>query len=645
MQRSRVINAFGAVDDRARCWSSCWSPSSCTAPGSRSLAMVVLFVLMQGIRRTTTGCATSCAVDEDEDADAARRGCTRSCWSPSCTSRRCGRSPTRGRPGPTTLEALTVNVDPDETRALQAEWDAPRHPGAAEGPRLAVPRDHPPGHRLRAQRPRAAARATSSPSSSPSTSSGTGGSSCCTTRARCGSRAGCCSPRASWSPACRGSCSSSEGARGPARRPPRRVRPRRSLRQRRRRRPRAAPDGAPASLVGTSFEVEVGPVAHGGHCVARHDGRVVFVRHALPGERVRVRRHRGRRGDRVPARPTRSRCSTPSPDRVAAAVPVRRARALRRLRLAARRLADQRAAQGRRRARAARTGWPALDVRRRRSSRCPATPTGCGWRTRVEFAVDADGPAGPAPAPLPRRRAGRRLPDRRPARSSAAGVLERRVAGRRARSTSVAAGRRRAGAVARRRVRAGTAPAADGRRSGSTRGGWSGEFRRRRRRVLAGAPRRRRDAASAPSSTRSAPRPGERGARPVRGVGPVRRRPWPTRVGAGGRGAGRRGRRPGAWRDARRNLHDLPQVECAHGRVDRVLRPLARQAIRADLVVLDPPRTGAGRDGRSRGVAALAPRRDRLRRLRPGGAGPRRRDARRRAATGWPVCGRSTCSR
>ena len=34
--------------------------------------------------------------------------------------------------------------------------------------------------------------------------------------------------------------------------------------------------------------VEVGPVAHGGHCVARLDGRVVFVRHALPGERVRI---------------------------------------------------------------------------------------------------------------------------------------------------------------------------------------------------------------------------------------------------------------------------------------------------------------------------------------------------------------------
>jgi tRNA/tmRNA/rRNA uracil-C5-methylase (TrmA/RlmC/RlmD family) len=41
--------------------------------------------------------------------------------------------------------------------------------------------------------------------------------------------------------------------------------------------------------VGTEVELEVGPVAHGGHCVARLDGRVVFVRHTLPGEQVRAR--------------------------------------------------------------------------------------------------------------------------------------------------------------------------------------------------------------------------------------------------------------------------------------------------------------------------------------------------------------------
>jgi tRNA/tmRNA/rRNA uracil-C5-methylase (TrmA/RlmC/RlmD family) len=38
----------------------------------------------------------------------------------------------------------------------------------------------------------------------------------------------------------------------------------------------------------TEAIVDVGPVAHGGHCVARLDGQVVFVRHALPGERVRI---------------------------------------------------------------------------------------------------------------------------------------------------------------------------------------------------------------------------------------------------------------------------------------------------------------------------------------------------------------------
>ena len=43
--------------------------------------------------------------------------------------------------------------------------------------------------------------------------------------------------------------------------------------------------------IGDVLEVAVGPVAHGGHCVARHgdDGLVLFVRHTLPGEVVRAR--------------------------------------------------------------------------------------------------------------------------------------------------------------------------------------------------------------------------------------------------------------------------------------------------------------------------------------------------------------------
>ena len=41
-------------------------------------------------------------------------------------------------------------------------------------------------------------------------------------------------------------------------------------------------------LLGSVVEVEIGAPAHGGSCVARLDGRVIFVRHALPGERVRA---------------------------------------------------------------------------------------------------------------------------------------------------------------------------------------------------------------------------------------------------------------------------------------------------------------------------------------------------------------------
>lgn len=60
-----------------------------------------------------------------------------------------------------------------------------------------------------------------------------------------------------------------------------------------------SPDTEAQDWTDRMLELTVGPVAHGGHCVARaHDdrlsdaeqgaGRVVFVRHALPGERVRA---------------------------------------------------------------------------------------------------------------------------------------------------------------------------------------------------------------------------------------------------------------------------------------------------------------------------------------------------------------------
>ncbi|MGS0687047.1 class I SAM-dependent RNA methyltransferase [Nakamurella sp. GG22] len=47
---------------------------------------------------------------------------------------------------------------------------------------------------------------------------------------------------------------------------------------------------------GVDVQVDIGPVAHGGHCVARYDGRVIFVRLGLPGERAVVRITEAKKG-------------------------------------------------------------------------------------------------------------------------------------------------------------------------------------------------------------------------------------------------------------------------------------------------------------------------------------------------------------
>jgi tRNA/tmRNA/rRNA uracil-C5-methylase (TrmA/RlmC/RlmD family) len=91
----------------------------------------------------------------------------------------------------------------------------------------------------------------------------------------------------------------------------------------RRARPRAAKG---RSRVGERFEGEIGPVAHGGHCVARlpePESRVVFVRHALPGERVVVEITEGSDGDRF-WRGDAVSVLTASPDRVEAPCPYAR---------------------------------------------------------------------------------------------------------------------------------------------------------------------------------------------------------------------------------------------------------------------------------------------------------------------------------
>ncbi|MEV6395294.1 class I SAM-dependent RNA methyltransferase [Streptomyces sp. NPDC051907] len=76
-----------------------------------------------------------------------------------------------------------------------------------------------------------------------------------------------------------------------------------------------------SSLVGQEYEVEIGPVAHGGHCIARtEEGRVLFVRHALPGEKVVARVTEGEQDSRF-LRADAVRVLEASKDRVPAPCP------------------------------------------------------------------------------------------------------------------------------------------------------------------------------------------------------------------------------------------------------------------------------------------------------------------------------------
>lgn len=133
----------------------------------------------------------------------------------------------------------------------------------------------------------------------------------------------------------------------------------------------------------------VGPPANGGSCVARHDGRVIFVRHALPGEVVRaeVTSERGAywHADALEVLEA-------SPDRVESLCPIAGSEGSGCCDLAfvdpaaARRLkgevvANQLARLG---------GYEAGDLEAAEVGTVGAT----GWRTRVRLEVGADGRAG-----------------------------------------------------------------------------------------------------------------------------------------------------------------------------------------------------------------------------------------------------------
>ncbi|WP_405588952.1 class I SAM-dependent RNA methyltransferase [Streptomyces sp. NBC_01190] len=168
----------------------------------------------------------------------------------------------------------------------------------------------------------------------------------------------------------------------------------------------ASPSDPPAvSLVGREYEVEVGAVAHGGHCVARTDaGQVLFVRHTLPGERVVARVTEGEEGARF-LRADAVRVLTASKDRVEPPCPFsgpgrcggcdwQHATPGAQRRFKASVVAEQLARLAGLTPEEA--GWdgtvaPAPGDKVTKADGGPGVPA---WRTRVQYAVDAEGRAG-----------------------------------------------------------------------------------------------------------------------------------------------------------------------------------------------------------------------------------------------------------
>ena len=347
--------------------------------------------------------------------------------------------------------------------------------------------------------------------------------------------------------------------------------------------------------VGDEVVVQVGPVAHGGHCVARHEGRVLFVRHTLPGERVRVRiteaktGQRFARGDAVEVlAASEHRVTPPCPyagpglcggcDFQHVALPEQRALKAAVVREQFARLAGIDVA---------------VDV-----EPVPGDTDGLGWRTRVEFAVTDDGTPG-----LRRHRSHDVLAVKdcliAHDRVRAAGVLGRRWPGERA--VDVVAPAAGDTVVVPVPSGEGVAPVV---RETVHAGGWEAGFEVGARgfwQVHPGA------AATFVGAVLEAlaPQPGERAVDLYAGVG-LFAAALADAVGESGEVLAVEAEGP-AVACARRNVATRPWVELRPGRVERVLKPLVRQGIRADLVVLDPPRTGAGRAVTAQ-VAALGPR-------------------------------------
>ncbi len=381
-----------------------------------------------------------------------------------------------------------------------------------------------------------------------------------------------------------------------------------------------APRPPEATAAGTVVRLRIGAVAHGGHCVARHEGRVVFVRHTLPGELVDVRlteaRERDRfwRGDAVAV-------VEPAPGRVEPRCPVARPGGCggcdwQHASLDAQRTmkAEVVVEQLRRLGRLADADLPRVVV-----EAVPGDDDGLGWRTRVHFAVDRTGRAG-----LRRHRShdvvdldgcpiadpeidALGVPTRRWPGVDGVDVVAAHAGGQVERLVVVEPVAGPDGDTV--RVPGLAAPASLAVRSDGTVERVTGRAWVREEVLVDGEPRPFRVSGAGfwqvhPGAAQTlldavldaaAPRPGEHALDLYCGVGlfaaGLAARVGPTGAVLGVEGDAR------AVADARRNLHDLPWVRLEQGSVVDVLAArTASEPLAADVVVLDPPRTGAGRE-------------------------------------------------
>jgi tRNA/tmRNA/rRNA uracil-C5-methylase (TrmA/RlmC/RlmD family) len=332
-------------------------------------------------------------------------------------------------------------------------------------------------------------------------------------------------------------------------------------------------------IVGTLLELEVGPVAHGGHCVARHEGQVVFVRHGLPGELVHARvteqTTKYLRADVVQV-------LTPSPQRIEPPCPFagpgrcggcdfQHANIVEQRRLKATVVSDTLRRIG--------------GIERAIVMESPGDD-GLGWRTRMRYAVVGGRPgmyahrshdlvqidkcliAHPGTPDV--------LHEQWPDASSVKAVVSSE--GKTAVLTDDKSGGRVVEVVRNRRFRV------------EANGFWQAH---------PAAPETLVDAVLAGLT----PQPGETALDLYSGVGLFAA----FLAQAGCAVLAVEGSKD-AVKNARRNLHDLPSVTLEAGDVAKVLNMAAGKGMESvDLVVLDPPRTGAGKDVVRR-IAALSPR-------------------------------------